>query len=130
MMPKESKKTRKYTTVSIPVGLADRIDQIVKRGREYQNRGDFVLEAIRRRLEEFVIHEPEPMLKHFNLNEQGVMVLDKTLEPPNGRIIQVYFKEGKAWCEYDETDRCRHIDFALELSEVQEILRKKGWKAK
>lgn len=72
----------------------------------------------------------QPILEHTNLNEQGVMIKDRSLEPPQGRLIQVFFKEGKAWCEYDETDRCRHIDFALDLPEVQEILREKGWKPK
>jgi len=71
-----------------------------------------------------------PTLEHLNLNEQGILIKDRSLEPPQGRLIQVFFKDGKAWCEYDEADNCRHVDFALELPEVQEILKKKGWKPK
>jgi len=71
-----------------------------------------------------------PTLEHLNLNEQGVLIKDHSLAPPAGRLIQIYFKQGKAWCEYDETDDCRHVDFALELPEVQEVFKKKGWKPK
>jgi len=42
---------RDYTTVSIPIDLAIKIDQVVKKGG-YQNRADFVRDAIRRLLEE------------------------------------------------------------------------------
>jgi hypothetical protein len=71
-----------------------------------------------------------PTLEHVNLNDLGVLVKDHSLEPPQGRLIQIYFREGKARCEYDETENCRHTDFALELPEVREIFRKKGWKTK
>jgi len=68
----------------------------------------------------------EPALEHFNLNENGVQILDRKI----GQIIQVYFKPDKILCEYDETNDCKHVQFALDLPEVQEILRKKGWKLK
>jgi hypothetical protein len=137
MMPEKKEKARDYTTVSIPMGLARRIDEFIKRKKDYQNRGDFVLEAVRKRLEEIGVPEgPQlPMLEHYNLSENGVSVLDRSIEPPKGRLIDVYFKPDsdnrlQARCEYDDTDRCRHVDFALELPEVQEIIRKKGWKIK
>jgi len=72
--------------------------------------------------------EMAPRLEHFNLNENGVMILDRELKPPPGRIIQVYFRPEKVWCEYCSSDRCRHVEFALNIPKVQEILRKKGWK--
>jgi hypothetical protein len=76
-----------------------------------------------------------PVLEHYNLNEQGVMILDRSIDPPKGKLIEVYFKPMpdnmlQAFCEYDETDRCRHVDFALDLPEVQEIISKKGWTVK
>ena len=71
-----------------------------------------------------------PVLEHMNLNDNGVLIKDRSLEPPQGRLIQVFFREGKAWCEYDETDKCRHVDFALDLPEVRKILQEKGWKPK
>jgi hypothetical protein len=68
----------------------------------------------------------KPTLEHFNLNENGVQVLDRDLD----RLVQVYFKPDKVVCEVDGEERCRHVDFALDLPEVQEIIRKKGWKIK
>jgi len=72
----------------------------------------------------------QPPLEHFNLSENGVCVLDRTINDKNsrGRIINVYFKQDKVWCEYCESAACQHAKFALGLPEVQEILRKKGWK--
>lgn len=68
-----------------------------------------------------------PPLEHFNLNEQGVLILDRTFRP-KPRIIEVYFKPEGAQCEYCGSNKCRHVEFALSLPDVQEILRKKGWK--
>jgi len=51
--PKDSKpkRERNYTTVSIPLSLIKKIDNILDR-EGYQNRADFILEAIRNRLAE------------------------------------------------------------------------------
>ena len=70
-------------------------------------------------------------MEHFNLDDKGVKILDKNIvskNSPNGMIIEVFFKQGKAWCEYDENQDCKHIQYALSLPVVQEILKKKGWK--
>jgi hypothetical protein len=70
-------------------------------------------------------------LEHFNLNEHGVRILDRSLKTensPNGMIIDVFFKQGKVLCEYDDSSECKHVAFALDLPIVQEILKKKGWK--
>ncbi len=56
-MKKKSKKNI-YTSVSIPITLAQRIDDVVESGKYgYQNRADFVLEAIRKRLRELGLLE-------------------------------------------------------------------------
>jgi hypothetical protein len=70
-------------------------------------------------------------MKHFNLDETGVRILDPSLateHSPDGRIIDVSFKRGKAFCEYDDTDNCKHIEYALSLPIVREIFKQKGWK--
>jgi hypothetical protein len=73
----------------------------------------------------------ENTLSHFNLDEHGVRILDRSIKAsnsPNGRIIDIYFKDGKAWCEHDDSFSCRHVEYALTLSYVQKIFKKKGWK--
>jgi metal-responsive CopG/Arc/MetJ family transcriptional regulator len=44
-------KEREYTTVSIPIDLAEKIDGVLEKCG-YRNRPDFVCDAIRRRLGE------------------------------------------------------------------------------
>jgi hypothetical protein len=75
-------------------------------------------------------HELQPLLEHFNISEEGIQILDRTLADKNskGRIINVHFKPDKVWCEHCESTVCQHVRYALELPEVQEILRKKGLK--
>lgn len=76
---------------------------------------------------------PQITMQHFNINESGVRILDKSLtskNSPRGMIVDVFFKRGKAWCEYDDTDNCRHIEYALALPIVREIFKQKGWKTR
>ena len=66
----------------------------------------------------------EVLMEHFNLNEDGVRILDHNLH----WIVDVHFKPHKAYCSYCESESCNHVNFALGLPEVQKILKKKGWK--
>jgi len=50
-MKEKEEKQQNYTTVSIPMPLAEKIDETVKEG-SYQNRADFVRAAIRKLLSE------------------------------------------------------------------------------
>jgi len=54
-MTQHEKKWKKYsyTTVSIPLSLMKRIDDLIASGKyTYRNRSDFVLDALRKRLRE------------------------------------------------------------------------------
>ncbi|MEM3580896.1 MAG: hypothetical protein QXQ64_06500 [Candidatus Bathyarchaeia archaeon] len=71
-----------------------------------------------------------PRFEHFNLDEHGVKILDRT-DPNRKYVVQVFFKPEGVFCDYCKTDSCPHIQFALEQSDVQELIRKKrreGWK--
>jgi len=123
-MPKTKAEKVDYGFVKLPKDLIEEVDRFVgKHG--YRSRAEIIKDAVRRLLTSYPT-PPKPSLEHFNLNEDGVQILDRDLN----RVVQVYFKEGKTFCEYDQTDDCRHVDFALELPEAQEILKKKGWKPK
>ena len=54
----ETTRKRNYTTVSIPLALMKRIDEIID-DEGYRNRSDFILEAIRRRLDELRLEKLE-----------------------------------------------------------------------
>jgi hypothetical protein len=77
--------------------------------------------------------DPKDLMEHFNLDENGVKVLDKSLateRSPSGRLVDLYFKDNKVWCNYDDSFDCKHIEYALSLPLVQEILKQKGWKVR
>ena len=100
----------------------------------YKSRAEFIKEAIREKLKTIPSEILEQLpLEHFNLSENGVRILDRTLANgiSRGRIIDVYFKPEGVWCDYCQTSSCRHIQFALTVPTIQEVILKKreeGWK--
>jgi hypothetical protein len=125
----------KHRGITLQRELVNKIEEYIKAHPEtgYKSIADFVTDVLREKCFELKILTltPElPPLEHFNLDEQGVRVLDRTLRngTVRGRIIDVYFKPDRAWCEYCESTRCQHVKFALDLPEVQKILHTKGWK--
>jgi hypothetical protein len=71
--------------------------------------------------------EAQPLLEHFNVCEDGVLVLDRSLanSVSKGRIVDVRLRPEGAWCEYRGSRDCRHAGFVLGIPEVREILRRK-----
>jgi len=137
MSATEDPSIHNYSTISVPKSLLDEIDQVVKRGLcGYKSRSEFVKESIRMRLKEVYAKTPPPPplppLEHFNLDEHGVRILDRTMgsKTSNGRIIDVFFKPDKVYCDNCQSNNCQHVKFAMELETVQEILNKKGWEPK
>jgi hypothetical protein len=115
-----------YDFIKIPEDLSAEIDRIVGT-HGYRSRSEVVKDAVRRLLSDYGIPQ-RPHMEHFNVNENGVQILDHDIEPPRGRLIMVYFTPEKIVCEYDNSSDCRHVKFALSLPEVEDILSKKGWK--
>ena len=136
VMSDEESASDEYITVRLPKNLMDEVDSLIKRRiRGYKSRAEFIKETVRKRLEELKAAEPElrlPPLEHYNLDDQGVRILDRTLtsQTSKGRIIDVYFKPNSVWCDYDQSDNCQHVKFALDIPGVQEILNRKGWTVK
>jgi metal-responsive CopG/Arc/MetJ family transcriptional regulator len=60
---KPKPRKRNYTTVSIPLALMSRIDQVLAT-EGYRNRSDFILESIRRRLDELKTPRVEALESH------------------------------------------------------------------
>ena len=123
-MPKQG-----YTTITINEELHNRMKLLIEKLNEragykkFRSVSHFVEESIMKH------HEKDlHPLEHFNLNEDGVRILDRGLgNGGTGRIVDVYFKQGKVLCDYCESSKCKHVNFALTLPQVQKIIRKKGW---
>jgi hypothetical protein len=127
----------KYRGVTLQRELLNKIEEYIKAHPEmgYKSIADFITDAVREKCEKLQVltHTPQlPPLEHFNISEHGVRVLDRTLTNgySRGRIIDVYFRPEGVWCEYCQTDNCRHIQFALTIPKVREIVwrkREEGW---
>ena len=119
-----------YTTITISQDFLNKITRLIDKlneeagYRRYRSVSHFVEETI----VQFHARQLVP-LEHFNLSDEGVRVLDRTLgnKRSRGRIIDVFFKDAKVWCDHCESADCKHVKFALSLPEVQKIIRKKGW---
>jgi Arc/MetJ-type ribon-helix-helix transcriptional regulator len=125
---KENKQSD-HVTVKIPKELVDEMDRLIG-ALGFRSRGEIAKEAIRQLLNHYKesLASPElPKLEHFNISEHGVRILDRTLANglSRGRIIDVYFKPEGVWCEHCGTDNCRHIQFALTIPKIREIVWKK-----
>ena len=123
-----------HITIKLPKELVAEMDRLIGI-RGFRSRGEIAKEAIRQFLNQYkeTITPPQlPPLEHFNISEHGVRILDRTLTNgySRGRIIDVYFRPEGVWCEYCQTDNCRHIQFALTIPKVREIVwrkREEGW---
>jgi hypothetical protein len=128
----------KYRGVSLHKDLVGTIEEYIKTHPEmgYKSLADFVTDAIRDKCEQLGIFLPKPalpVLEHFNLNESGVRILDRSLatKSTSGKIIDVNFRPEGIWCTYCQADNCRHIDFALNVPAIEEVVekkRKEGWR--
>ena len=127
----------KYRGITLQRELVNLIEEYIKAHPEmgYKSLADFVTDAVREKCEQLKILLPTPELpplEHFNISENGVRILDRTLANgvSNGRIIDVYFKPEGVWCDYCQASNCRHIKFALTVPKIREIVWKKrmeGW---
>ena len=127
----------KYRGVSLQRELINLIEEYIRAHPEmgYKSLADFVTDAVREKCEELKILAATselPDLEHFNISENGVRILDRTITSTTsrGRIIDVYFKLEKVWCENCDATNCQHVKFAMNIPEVQKILQEKGWKIK
>jgi len=128
----------KYRGVSLQRELINLIEEYIKAHPEmgYKSLADFVTDAVREKCEQLKILTPEaglPPVEHFNISENGVRILDRTIKNgvSNGRIVDVYFRPEGVWCDYCQARDCRHIRFALTVPKIREIIEKKrleGWK--
>jgi len=119
-----------YTGVSIKEEFAQSVENFVKEHPEfgYRSIAQFVEDAARRRLEELRAQvKPLPRFEQVNSDENGVKILDRQLH----KVVDVYFKPNGIRCTTDQSDKCEHVQFAIEQPEVRAILlqkRKEGWK--
>jgi Arc/MetJ-type ribon-helix-helix transcriptional regulator len=114
-----------YATTKIPKPLADEIDKLVKANiKGYRTRMEFVVDAVREKLNNFDNELKEPRFIHVNVYVDHATIWDNLQR----KLVDVSFKEDCAWCEKDGSKKCDHVEFALSLQKVKEAYHKKGLK--
>ena len=127
-----SKETKDFRGVSLKRELVEQVEAFVKENPQYKNIADFVHEAVRVRMEDIkkIALTPKdklPRFEHFNIGPDGARILDRQIN----MIADVYFKFEGIFCDLDKTSNCEHIEFALTVPKIQNIIRKRrkeGWK--
>lgn len=117
-----SGKEDEYKTVSIPIELDEEIVKLIGT-KGFRSKAEIVKEALRKLIKEY---SDLPILEHFNLDERGVKILDREVN----QVIDVFFSPKGIRCDYCEAWDCRHIQFALKVPAIKDIVRKKrrqGW---
>lgn len=114
-----------YVNIKVPTSLADLVDQIIeKQIRGFRSRGEFVIVAVREKLEEFEEElNFQPRFMHFHIDDNHVTIMDNQ----QNTLVGVNFRSDKASCDYCAGHNCEHINFALSIPKVQKGLRERGW---
>jgi len=63
-------------------------------------------------------------LTHFNVYEDHVTLFDKKLD----HLVDVYFRNGKVFCTFDEAEDCDHVRFVFTIPKVVDMLTERGWR--
>ncbi len=121
----------RFKGVSLPEELVKAIKDYIESNPStgYKSIADFVVDAIRLRLEQLGALPPTFSLIHINTNENYALFWE---EKPGGKpggktghTVRVFFKDDQIKCEYCDSIRCIHIKKAIKLPEVQEALEKR-----
>ena len=109
-----------WKSISLPEEMVEEIARIIRERPElgYKSVSSFVIAAIRR-----LIEETKPTLEHFNVYEDHVTIIDHKRR----RLVNVYFRNGRIYCELCQETECPHTQYALNIPKIQEALREKGW---
>ena len=110
-----------WKTVNVKKSLLDEVERVQRTDEAKKagitNAAQFVDLALREALEKF----ERRRFEHINMYEDHVKILDNKLERA-GRIVSVYFRDAKAWCEYCDEHMCVHIQYAWEIPDVRAVL--------
>ena len=117
----------KYKGISLPKEVLEQIREVIEKYPHlgYKSLADFIVDAIRKRLEELGVLPPIISLVNFNVSLEGkihILLWDNQRK----RTIDVLLTEKEIRCLYCDSIKCEHVKFAVGLPEVKkEIERRK-----
>lgn len=117
-----------WKTINVKKGLLDEVEKMLQ-GQTMRNEGitnasQFVDSALKEKIEKL----GRKRFEHINKYEDHVKILDNKLDKV-GRIVSVYFKDERTWCDYCDENFCVHTQYAWEIPEVRKILQNYGIKS-
>ena len=119
------------TVVRIPEGLDEAMEEFLKTTKAkrlgFRYKSDLVNVGVRDLLMKhgfFAEPVEEPPYIHHNVYEDHVTLFDKKIN----RLIDIYFRNGKVYCTYDEAEECDHVKFVFTIPKVAEMLNERGWR--
>lgn len=110
---------KKFRGVSLPEEIVDTIEDFIENNPRYGYRSiaDFVIDAVRKRLEDLGATPPVISLMHLNINPDRSVVL--LWDNKEKRAIDILVTEDEVRCLYCDSIRCEHVKFAVNLPQVQ-----------
>ena len=110
-----------WKTVNVKKAMMDEVERMLQtdaiRKEGITNMSQFVDLALREKIERL----ERKRFDHVNMYDDHVKILDNKLDRM-GRIVSVYFRDARAWCDYCEEHMCVHIQYAWEIPDVREVL--------
>lgn len=110
-----------WKTVNVKKVMMDEVERMLQtdaiRKEGITNMSQFVDLALREKLERL----ERKRFDHINMYDDHVKILDNKLDRV-GRIVSVYFRDTRAWCDYCDEHMCVHIQYAWEIPDVREVL--------
>lgn len=125
-------KKPEFKSISIKEEFAESIEEFINEhpGLGYRSIAQFLEDASRRRLEELQTQIKKlPRFDRINGDATGVLIYDRELKDVKG--VHVSVRPSGIVCDFHQMTNCEHVKFALGLSDVQEMIRKRrkeGWK--
>ena len=81
----------------------------------------WIMDSILMQLEkEEFVQTYVPFLSKKVVDGNSVVLTDEKLD----RLVEITYRNGKLWCQVDDTDCCPHVHFALCLPELAKLRQK------
>jgi hypothetical protein len=108
-----------YRGVSLPKELVDTVEDYIRKNptSSYKSLADFVIDAVRRRLQDLGALPPSFIFIHINVNDNYALFWEQK-PGEKGHSVKVYFSEDSIKCGYCDSNRCYHVKMAVKEPDV------------
>ncbi|MDR2720257.1 MAG: hypothetical protein LBC03_05600 [Nitrososphaerota archaeon] len=125
-----STEEKRFRGVSIKKELIDQVEEFITDNPEYKGVADFIHESIRVHMHT-IRQKNKKRFQHLNKGEV-VRIIENNKDGSIKTVADLYFKQpGLIYCDHCESTDCEHIQFALTVTDIREIIqnlnKKTGW---